>query len=253
MKKLIRTISFAVLLAWAASCATPANTTYWKDFATGEELAAIQPGDLRIMPQDHLTIEVIGVDPSLAAPFNSGIGVYNPEAQRAGAGAGYVVDAAGNIDFPIFGQIKAEGKTAGQLQTELREKISSSGYIKEPVVNVKLDYFTVTLVKYGETQTVNVDNGKRTILQVVAPGDNEKIKDVTVLRSENGVMKSYSVNYQSKDIFSSPVFYLQQNDIVYVKPYGWKLNDSAQSIITGFSTVVGLVNTFFIVRLFYSR
>ena len=253
MKKFIRKTRLLLLLAGAVSCSTASKTTYWKDFATGEEIASQSAPDIRIEPMDRLLIEVVSIDPTLSAPFNSGLTLLGTDTPRATSGASYVVDAKGDIDFPILGLVKAEGKTVGELQNELRERISSSGYIKEPVVNVKLDAFTLTVIKFGVTETVRVDDGKRTILQVVAPGDNEKIKDVMVIRTENGVKKAYSVDFQSKDIFSSPVFYLQQNDIVYVKPEGWKFKESTQSIFTGISTIMGLFNTFFILRLYYSK
>ncbi|MBO7366350.1 MAG: polysaccharide export protein, partial [Bacteroidales bacterium] len=82
------------------------------------------------------------------------------------------------------------------------------------------------------------------ILQVIAhsggTSDNAKIKDVMVIRKENGENKAYSINLQSKDLFMSPVFYLQQNDIVYVKPRGLRFSTSGQTAMTLVNTIVGI-------------
>ena len=67
---------------------------------------------------------------------------------------------------------------------------------------------------------------------------NAKIKDVMVIRTENGTQTAYSVNFQTKEIFDSPVFWLHQNDIVYVKPKGIQLNNNGQLVISLIGTTL---------------
>jgi polysaccharide export outer membrane protein len=69
-----------------------------------------------------------------------------------------------------------------------------------------------------------------------------KIKDVMVIRTEDGIRKAYSVNLQSKDLFESPVFYLQQNDVVYFKPQGMKLSTTGQTTMTFVTAGLTMVN-----------
>ena len=46
--------------------------------------------------------------------------------------------------------------------------------------------------------------------------------DVAVAREVNGVRTIEYLDLTSKDLFNSPAFYIQQNDVIYVKPNKYK-------------------------------
>ena len=71
--------------------------------------------------------------------------------------------------------------------------------------------------------------------------EKSKIPDVMVVRTENGKREAFSVNLQSKDIYSSPVFYLQQNDMVYVQPRGLRLSSGGDAFVQIFAPVVSAI------------
>lgn len=131
-----------------------------------------------------------------------------------------------------------------QVSDHLKYEIISRGYIKDPVIRINLTNFSVTVLGEAGQNVLKVDDNKINILQVIAhsggTSDNAKIKDVMVIRKENGENKAYSINLQSKDLFMSPVFYLQQNDIVYVKPRGLRFSTSGQTAMTLVNTIVGI-------------
>ena len=236
-------IKWAILaLAFAvSSCVTPSKITYLKDMEYGQVYSAKPAPELRVRPEDQLSIQVFSSDPSLAVPFNTGamttegLGVTRP--------ASYIVDGAGYIDFPVLGRIHLEGKTLKEVQNEISNRITSSGYIKEPVVSVNLENFAVTIVKYGTTNRINVTGRSINLLQAVAPAYGDKIKDVEVIRTENGQRQAYTVNFQTKDLFDAPVFYLQQNDIVYVKPDRWQQSDIMTTFRTSLTTIMTVAST----------
>ena len=229
MKRTVELVLLAVVLAVSA-CVAPSQITYIKDMQYGRDYPAKPAPELRVQKQDRLNIRVFSSDPALATPFN--VGALTQDG----------VGATGNIDFPVLGTIPVEGLTLKEVQMNITNRIINSGYIREPVVSVDLTNFTVTLIKYGTTSRLNVADRSINLLQVVAPQISEKIKEVEVIRTENGVRTAYHVDFQTIEMFDSPVFYLQQNDIVYVKPARWSTSPTGQAIRSSINMVLSFVN-----------
>ena len=230
-----------VLVLAMTSCLNPRQITYIRDFEYDTDYPAKPAPELRVRPEDQLSIQVFSPDPALAVPFNTG--AYTTDGLGVTKAATYIVDGAGYIDFPVLGRLHLEGMTLKEVQRSITNRIISSGYIKEPVVSVNLDNFTYTLIKYGTTGRRSVSGRSINLIQAVAPSQGEKIKDVMVIRTENGQRRAYSVNFQTKDIFDSPVFYLQQNDIVYVKPNRWLRSQTLSTIWSSITTAIGLATS----------
>ena len=239
MKRTVELVLLAVVLSVSA-CVSPSQITYIKDMQYGRDYPAKPAPELRVQIGDRLTIHVYSSDPALATPFN--VGTLTQDGVGATREASYIVDADGNIDFPVLGTIPVEGLTLKEVQMNITNRIINSGYIREPVVGVDLQNFSVTLVKYGTTSRMNISDRSVNLLQVVAPNIGEKIKEVEVIRTENGVRKAYHVDFQSIEMFDSPVFYLQQNDIVYVKPARWQISQTGTAIRSSINLVMTFVN-----------
>lgn len=239
MKSTIK-LSLIALVLSVSACVTPSQVTYVKDMEYGKDYPAKPAPELHIQKQGRLSIRVFSSDPALATPFN--VGALTNEVAGATSTASYVVDSGGYIDFPVLGQVFVEGLTMKEIQNEIANRIISSGYIREPVVSVNLDNFTVTLIKYGTTSRVAVAGRSVNLLQVVAPTQGEKIKEVEVIRTENGIRKAYSVNFLTIEMFDSPVFYLQQNDIVYVKPNRWMRSQTGEALRSSLALLMSFVN-----------
>lgn len=237
-----RTVELAliVIALSVSACVTPSQITYIKDMNYGVDYPAKPAPELHVQKQDRLTIRVYSSDPALATPFN--VGALTQDSAGTTREASYIVDADGNIDFPVLGTIPVEGLTLKEVQMNIANRIINSGYIREPVVSVDLQNFSVTVVKYGTTNRITVADRSVNLLQIVAPTDGEKIKEVEVIRTENGIRKAYSVDFQTIAMFESPVFYLQQNDIVYVKPARWQTSQTGMAIRTSVNMVLSFVN-----------
>ena len=233
--------AFLTLALAATSCVTPSKITYLKDMEYNYDYPAKPAPELRIRPEDQLSIQVFSSDPALAVPFNTG--ALTTDGVGVTRAASYIVDGTGYIDFPVLGRLHLEGMTLKEVQNDITNRIISSGYIKEPVVSVNLDNFAVTVIKYGTTSRLNVTGRSINLLQAVAPSQGEKIKDVEVIRTENGQRRAYTVDFQTRAIFDSPVFYLQQNDIVYVKPNRWALSQFMTTARTSATTVLSLISS----------
>jgi len=244
MKRLFNAIpAWIALLLVMLSCTTAKQMSYLMDMAYNTDYPATPAPELVVQPGDCLGITVTSSTPELAAPFNH----FN----EAGAGLKYVVDRKGNIEFPVLGTISVWGATLTQIRNGIADGIRANGFIRDPIVTVTLDNFSVTVIGNAGTTVIPVAGSSIDILQVLARTGNITnrcdITDIMVIRTENGVRRSYSVNLQSKDLFDSPVFYLKQNDVVYVKPKGTSMSASGQTVMTfvntGLSLIAIIVNT----------
>ena len=77
----------------------------------------------------------------------------------------------------------------------------------------------------------NIDKDNITILDALSQAGDltvyGKREKVLILRNEDGKQRVYGVNLCSGDhIYSSPAYYLQQNDVVYVEPNDTKARQS---------------------------
>lgn len=221
--------SFLTLILY--SCATPKKLGYLMDMEYGTDYPAAPSPELVVQVDDQLGVNISCEDPRLVAPFN-----LIAEGAESTSLHTYLVNREGNIDFPVLGSLPVAGKTLKEVKELITNKIQEMGLIRNPVVLVTLENFFITVIGNAGNQVLPVKGNSINLLQVLAqsaPIDmNTKIKDVMVIRTENGMRKSYSVNLKSKDLFNSPVYYLKQNDVVYFKPQGTKLTTTGETVMT---------------------
>lgn len=218
-----------------ASCATP-NVTYLQDVQNGEEYTvAATEYTQRIKADDNLSIAVSSKNPELAALFN--LTKTNTKSAATavelstGVGA-YTVNKDGSVDFPILGKVQVAGKTREEIATMLKTELVSRNLVNDAVVTVTMPTQMVSVL--GEVTRpgrVAFDKSQLTLLDAIATcGDltiNGKRENILVQRSEEGKQKIYRVNLQSgKDLYASPVYYLQPGDVVYVEPNASKARQS---------------------------
>lgn len=238
MKRLFKMIPLGIVVSMLFSCSTAKDLTYLLDMQYNKEYPASPAPELIVQPDDVLSITVTCSTPELAAPFN----LFS----EGTTGLKYPVDREGNIEFPVLGTIKVWGATLSQIKNGIAAGIRDNGFIKDPIVQVSLDNFSVTVIGSGGNTVIPVAGNSINLLQVIARtgqlSNRSNIKDVMVIRTENGVRSSYSVDLQSQDLFYSPVFYLKQNDVVYVKPKGTNLSASGQTVMTFVTTGLTIVS-----------
>lgn len=241
MKVCLKWLIAIVLAGAMVSCATPKKLSYLLDMEYGKDYPAKAAPELVVQVDDCLGIHVSCENPQLAAPFNLSV-----ESADAALVHTYAVNKDGNIDFPVLGELPVAGKTLNEVKGLITDRIRAMGLIRNPIVVVSLDNFTVTVIGSAGNQVLPVAGNSINLLQVVAQSapinETVKIKDVMVIRTEDGQRKAYTVNLQSKDLFDSPVFYLQQNDVVYFKPQGTKLNTTGQVVMSVVSAAITLAN-----------
>ena len=211
------------------SCLVSKKVVYFEDMKADSAYKVLPVPPIKIQKADRLSIQVSARNPELAIPFNSTGGVYavNPNGADVTNTAGlvekgYLVDQQGNIDFPILGTLNVEGMTLDGLRDYLVDQLVTNKLLNSPVVKIELQNLKVIILGQTRNVVVNAPDGRMTILEAIARGQglgvNAATDKITVIREENGLRRMYYNNIESKEIFNSPTFYLQQNDIIYIEP-----------------------------------
>ena len=242
----------AILLL--SSCASRKDFVYLKDMETGKKYPFSEKYEAVVHCDDRLDITVSSKNPELAIPFNIYGGTFkvgNDGSVTADATTrvnekGYRVDVDGNIDFPILGKLHVEGLTVGEVTELIKRRIEAGNYRTDPLVSIEfLNVRYTVLGEVGRNGTFSVNGDRITLLEAIAnAGDltaKARIDRVAVIREVNGERQMYMHDLRSIDVFKSPCFYLQQNDIVYVEPKykkkdredrGWQIMTTVLSLVT---------------------
>ena len=241
--KFIKILSLTLMVLAAVSCSTPKEISYFQDLQPGvTELAITDPVEIKVRPKDKLSILVNAQDPKLTNMFNLPIVSQQIGQESTGSSgtsrgvSGYTVDSFGDINFPVLGKIRVEGMTREQIADYLAKQLKEQELIKDPVVTVEFMNLGVSVLgEVNKPGRISINRDNMTILDAISEAGDLTIfgkrEKVLVLRQEDGKQRVYGVNLCSAEhIYSSPVYYLQQNDVVYVIPNNTK---SRQSTVNG--------------------
>jgi len=229
----IKIIGFVIVLTFV-SCTSRKKLIYFQGIDNSSNSSSNFTYNPVFQKDDLLSITVMGLDKEAVVPFNlpitqfysNNIGGY---AQGAPTPPGYLIDGDGNIDFPVIGKIKVGGLTRVAAMDLLKTELQA--YVNKPTVNIRILNYKVTVL--GEVKnpgTFTIPNERVTLPEALGIAGDLLItgvrKNVLVIRDVDGKKVETRVNLTSKDLLSSPVYYLQQNDIVYVEPNRAKVNSS---------------------------
>ena len=216
------TLIFIILLP---SCVTPRRTRYLQepDNYVPAYPEYHTPADYQVMKSDELNIRVITLDPESSKIFNA-----STESSSSSLGSAYkglytyTVYDDGTIDFPYIGAIEVAGKTTREIKKDIEKQLRD--YVKDCSVEVRLvnSYFNLLTEKGASRHALNKE--KMTIFEALAVGgdlssysDRKHIKILRQMPSGETVIKEFDI--RSKDIIGSEYYYIQPNDIIYVKAF----------------------------------
>jgi polysaccharide export protein len=222
------------------ACSTPKDILYFQDLHPGEsEVTVADSLEIRVRPEDKISIIVNSRDPQLTDLFNLpyvsrqlGRSSLQGSVGTSQGVSGYTVDDQGNIDFPVLGKIHVAGMKRVEIASYIKDELVSKNLVKDPVVTV--EFMNLCFSVMGEVNApgrFNIDRDRLTILDALSMagdltiyGNREK---VLVLRQEGNTQRVYGVNLTSGEhIYTSPAYHLQQNDVVYVEPNSTKARQS---------------------------
>lgn len=217
----------------ATSCSTPGNITYFQDLTKGETLQPQNVYEIRVRPEDKLSIIVTTQDQQLSSLFNlvqsqSRLTVAGNTTGAAysndGRSSYYTVSPSGDITFPVIGKIHIAGMSRSEVAGYIEKKLIDEDLVKQPVVTVEFVNTGISVlgeVAHPGKYEFNAD--RMTLLEAIAIAGDLKVtgqrENVLVLRNSNGRQETHVVDLtNARDLAASPVYYLQQDDVIYVEP-----------------------------------
>jgi polysaccharide biosynthesis/export protein len=217
-KSVLLLFLFAITVAMATtSCTSPQKLKYFSNLSDSQlvRLPELSKPEAVIMPDDILEIKIGGANEVTVGVINS---YSNPNTSGP---LTYIVDKNGQLEFPLVGKITAAGLTRDQLKQSIQEKVSK--FLKDPIVTVKFTNFRFTVL--GEVNapgTYIVPNEKVTILEAMGHARDmtqyARRSNVRIIRDSSGNRQIGLIDFNDKTVFTSPYYYLQRNDVVYIEP-----------------------------------
>ena len=218
-----------LVVALMCSCVSRKQLAYFRDVPP-ESIEEVnkkmqsQP-EPRVKITDALVITVSALDPEAVLPYNlPNVAYATPTSENIPTTPSfqyYTVDANGDIEFPVLGKLHVVGLTQSEVIEMIKGRLQ--GQLNNPIVTMRFLNAKVTVL--GEVKnpgSYQLNNGGMTLLEALgAAGDLTQYgrrDNILITRENNGKLEFARLNLQSEDIFTSPYFYLQQNDVVYIEP-----------------------------------
>jgi polysaccharide export outer membrane protein len=220
-----------------ASCSTPKDVTYFPELTTGSIIQAERQLEIRVKPEDKLSIMVNTSEPALSAMFNlvqiqNNLSTTSTSTKTVGYSGSsnsqvsfYTIDSKGDINFPVLGKIHIAGMTREEVANCIVEQLVTKDLVKDPIVTVEFANTGISILgEVGDPGRYEFNKDHLTIVEAIAmAGDltiNGRREDILVMRNiGDGKQQAYRVNLlDAQQLASSPVYYLQQDDVIYVEP-----------------------------------
>lgn len=257
MKKIIYFFLIAIVIS---SCGVKYQTIpYFTDLPAGNQAEDINNQTvLKIQKNDILAITVSSLDAKSDAYFNLGnIGAVQASSGTAGASTpnGFIVDQQGNVQLPYLGSVKIEGLSTYDARKLIENKLEEGKFLIKPVLNLRLVNFKISVLgDVVRPGVYPVQSERITIIEALGmAGDltiTAKRNDVLLIRENLGKRQQVKLDLQSKDLFNSPFYYLENNDVLIVTPSSAKYASVDSSyrnvslIISALSVIALLITRF---------
>lgn len=228
-----------------SSCHASKEVVYFQDFTPGvSEVQMTSSPAIKVGPEDKISIIVSCRDPQIAMLFNlptvsmqfnqvsttsGGSGSSTGSSQGV---SGYTVDSNGEIDFPVLGKLKVAGMDREEIATFIKGELLRQNLVKDPVVTVEYMNLCVSILgEVNQPGRFSIDRDHVTLLDALSMAGDLTIygnrKKVMVMRQEDGKQRVYGVDLTSGEyVYTSPAYYLRQNDVIYVEPNSMKARQS---------------------------
>ena len=262
IKCFFKCVLIATALLFFASCSTQKYLTYLQDMEYGVPYEEEQPmQEIHLQPGDQISITVSCKQPELAIPFNIMSGSISTDVTGSTTATSfardsdfrYTIDQEGCINFPLLGPLMIQGMTIEEVEDFVERRIIEENYIADPIVTVTFKNFQITVLGMAGSGNYTINKDRLNILEALAMigtiPNTAMIDDIMVIRNQDGFRTAYQVNLKTKDLFDSPVYYLQQNDIIYVKPSKYASDgriERIRRVISYGTSLISIVSNFFV-------
>jgi polysaccharide export outer membrane protein len=214
------------------SCGNTKNLVYFSDVAStsisdpsGNTI--YKNNEAVIHPDDILSISVSSLSTEAATMFNAPnekVGPSLPASGTASLTSGYLVSQSGDIQFPVIGNLHVAGMTKTELSMFLAKSLKERELLLDPIVTIRFLNNRVTVLgEVAKPGVYTVPVEKLSLLEVIGMAGDLTMygnrQNILLIRDAGNNEKVYKrINLQSKDILTSPYYFLKSNDVIYVEP-----------------------------------
>ncbi len=225
-----------VLFFLIGSCASPEKLRYFNGVEEGRYnksidmdliVPALQKGDI-------LSITVKSLNPEASAMFNPPVNMYSAFTTNTTVDPfGYLVSPKGTIEFPVLGEIKAEGVRKDSLAAYIREELVTRKLLIDPIVTIRIMNFRVTVLgEVNRPGVVNILNEKITLLEALGLAGDMTLygrrNNILLIRDEGSKRLVKRIDISSDDLFKSEYYYLKSGDVIYVETNNTKVQSTSR-------------------------
>jgi polysaccharide export outer membrane protein len=230
----IKQVFILLAIIVLGSCASKQEIVYFQDEPVNTELTMTNNYEIKFKPADMLTIDISAQEPSAVMPFlltpvaqniNNSLNVSNNLRVQT-----YLIDINGNIEFPVLGTLKMQDLSRVEATEMLKVKLTE--YIVDPIVNIRLVNFTVTVLgEVNKPGTFTIQNERLSLNDALGlAGDLTiygKRNNVLLIREVDGQKRYAKFDLNSVNVVNSPNYYLTQNDVIYIEPNNARVRQSS--------------------------
>ena len=239
MKKFYSILSVLALAVMMCSCVSTKKIVYFQgaDSLYTQAQQVLQQYEMKLKPADQILVKVTCSEPDLLSVFAQDVVMGTSGGGRAtsssylSSGAsggmsnayGYTITNDGYVVLPSIGKVHVAGLTTVDAAKTIEEKIKQVNHISDPGVTVNLLNARVAVLGAVKSpRVVSLTSERNTVLDVLSQcgdiadtGLRQKIK---LFREVDGQRMMYEMDLTKSNVFESPGYYVQQNDLIYVEP-----------------------------------
>ena len=220
------------------SCVNMKKATYFNGVENTEFVKYSKDFEPVLRENDLLSISVTSINPQAAEMFNVSNVSATQTSTATGAtnqASGYLIDPEGFIRFPFLGKLKAAGKTKQELREDITQELVERKLLLEPIISIRYLNFKVSVLGEVKNPSVlTIPNEKVTLLEALGlAGDltiYAKRDNVLLIREKGDKTTTFRIDLTSDSIFTSPNYYLDSNDIIYVSPNKSKVASTGRAL-----------------------
>jgi len=245
-------VLFLFVVTALSSCVSNKKIAYFQDIQSVKQArldSATVFTEPVIQPDDILSISIFTLNPQSGAIINQAASTPtlggNTNSSASTLNTGFLVDKNGEIELSLIGKLKVVGLTTFQARELIRER--AADIYKQPNVQLRFANFKVSVLgEVNSPSAYTLPNEKVTILDALSlAGDLTiygKRENVLIVRDNNGKKEFARLDLNSSSIFSSPFYYLKQNDVVYVEPNKRKVSASNSGQIQTIGVIASVLS-----------
>ncbi|NRB82740.1 MAG: polysaccharide biosynthesis/export family protein [Winogradskyella sp.] len=209
----------------------------------------------RIQIDDILNIRIKVLDQENVQIFNptSDESVLQASIAERAYFDGFTVDLHGNIRIPILGEMNVLNYTVREIENKIKKKLLEEQFKETSNIFVTVKLAGLRYTATGEINspgTVTLYKERVDIFEAIANAGEIPVtgnrKEVMIIRQYPQGQKIHSLDLTDVNVMKSPYYYIQPNDMIYIKPLRQKsigTGETAVSSITTLATVITLITS----------